>query len=106
MPIMARFPSHDSNSKEANSYRLNGEAAPFVDFASRFQPDGPHGPSQVSDPSVFPRPDQQQPYVLRGRSIAVLHMTRPPDEARSPHGGQPYGGACRGKAASAGLRKE
>jgi hypothetical protein len=36
-------------------YRLNGEAALYADPASRFQPDGPHGPSQVIDPSVFPR---------------------------------------------------
>ena len=34
-------------------YRLGGEAA-FPDPASRFQPEGVHGPSQVVDPSAFP----------------------------------------------------
>src|SRR3954447_484268 len=33
-------------------YRLDGGDA-FPDPASRFQPDGPHGPSQVVDPSPF-----------------------------------------------------
>ncbi len=33
-------------------YRLDGRDA-FPDPASRFQPDGPHGPSQVIDPSIF-----------------------------------------------------
>lgn len=33
-------------------YRLDGGAA-FPDPASRFQPDGPHGPSQVIDPAQF-----------------------------------------------------
>jgi maltooligosyltrehalose trehalohydrolase len=33
-------------------YRLDGREA-FPDPASRFQPDGPHGPSQVIDPSGF-----------------------------------------------------
>src|SRR5690348_758274 len=33
-------------------YRLDGGDA-FPDPASRFQPDGPHGPSQVIDPAQF-----------------------------------------------------
>src|SRR5690349_2471245 len=33
-------------------YRLDGGNA-FPDPASRFQPEGPHGPSQVVDPSQF-----------------------------------------------------
>jgi maltooligosyltrehalose trehalohydrolase len=33
-------------------YELDGEG-PFPDPASRFQPDGPHGPSQVIDPAAF-----------------------------------------------------
>src|SRR4030095_7091575 len=35
-------------------YRLDGEAALSPDPASRFQLHGPHGPSQVIDPGVFP----------------------------------------------------
>src|SRR5688500_11105428 len=34
-------------------YRLDGEAALYPDPASRFQPCGPHGPSQVIDPDIF-----------------------------------------------------
>ena len=33
-------------------FRLDGDRS-FPDPASRFQPDGPHGPSQVIDPSTF-----------------------------------------------------
>src|SRR4051794_11389917 len=33
-------------------YRLDGADA-FPDPASRFQPEGPHGPSEVVDPSQF-----------------------------------------------------
>src|SRR5262245_28090133 len=34
-------------------YHLNGGGRGYPDPASRFQPDGPHGPSQVVDPSAF-----------------------------------------------------
>jgi maltooligosyltrehalose trehalohydrolase len=34
-------------------YRLDGEAALYPDPASRAQPEGPHGPSQVVDPGRF-----------------------------------------------------
>ena len=33
-------------------YRLDGGGA-FPDPASRFQPEGPHGPSQVVDPAAY-----------------------------------------------------
>lgn len=39
-------------------FRLDGEGV-FPDPASRFQPDGPHGPSQVIDPTSFKWTDQQ-----------------------------------------------
>src|SRR5215472_9840402 len=32
-------------------YRLDGESTLYPDPASRFQPEGPHGPSQVVDPA-------------------------------------------------------
>jgi maltooligosyltrehalose trehalohydrolase len=35
------------------SFRLDGEAKLFPDPASRFQPEGPHGPSQIVDPGRF-----------------------------------------------------
>ncbi len=34
-------------------FRLDGGKALYPDPASRFQPDGPHGPSQVIDPDEF-----------------------------------------------------
>jgi maltooligosyltrehalose trehalohydrolase len=34
-------------------YRLAGDDALYPDPASRFQPAGPHGPSQVIDPTTF-----------------------------------------------------
>src|SRR5436189_290590 len=33
-------------------FRLDGRG-PYPDPASRFQPEGPHGPSQVVDPAAF-----------------------------------------------------
>src|SRR5262249_48085116 len=33
-------------------YRLDGDKA-YPDPASRYQPEGPHGPSEVVDPSLF-----------------------------------------------------
>jgi len=38
-------------------YRLDGEAVELSDPASRFLPEGPHGPSEVIDPRVFPWTD-------------------------------------------------
>lgn len=39
-------------------YRLDNDPTPYPDPASRFQPDGPHGASQVVDPGVFRWTDQ------------------------------------------------
>ncbi len=55
--------------------RLDGDAKLFPDPASRFQPDGPHGPSQVVDPSSFAWTDQAWPGVkLRGQVVYELHV--------------------------------
>jgi maltooligosyltrehalose trehalohydrolase len=35
------------------AFRLDGAAQPYPDPASRFQPEGPHGPSEVVDPTAF-----------------------------------------------------
>ncbi|MGE5537731.1 MAG: malto-oligosyltrehalose trehalohydrolase [Gemmatimonas sp.] len=40
-------------------FRLDGGPELLADPASRFQPDGPHGPSQVVDPSAFPWSDAE-----------------------------------------------
>src|SRR4029450_1202361 len=56
-------------------YRLDGEAALSPDPASRFQPHGPHGPSQVIDPGVFPWQDQDWRGVpLEGQGLYEMHL--------------------------------
>ncbi|MHC1789742.1 malto-oligosyltrehalose trehalohydrolase [Solidesulfovibrio sp.] len=55
-------------------YRLGGQDA-FPDPTSRFQPDGPHGPSQVVDPTTFPWRDGQWPGVgIQGQVIYEMHI--------------------------------
>jgi maltooligosyltrehalose trehalohydrolase len=56
-------------------YRLDGEAALYPDPASRFQPQGPHGPSQVIDPGAFPWQDQDWRGVpLEGQVLYEMHV--------------------------------
>jgi maltooligosyltrehalose trehalohydrolase len=56
-------------------FRLDGGEKPFPDPASRFQPDGSHGPSQVVDPAAFRWTDQSWPGVkLRGQVIYEMHV--------------------------------
>ncbi len=51
----------------------NGEA--FPDPASRFQPEGPHGPSEVVDSSAFTWTDQSWPGItLQGQVIYEMHL--------------------------------
>ena len=55
-------------------YRLDG-GSPLPDPASRFQPEGPHGPSQVVDPSAFRWTDRGWKGVaLPGQVIYELHV--------------------------------
>jgi maltooligosyltrehalose trehalohydrolase len=47
----------------------------FPDPASRFQPEGPHGPSQVVDPSEFPWTDHEwEGVTLEGQVIYEIHV--------------------------------
>jgi maltooligosyltrehalose trehalohydrolase len=56
-------------------YRLDGAAELYADPASRFQPHGPHGPSQVIDPEAFQWHDQQWPGMpLAGQVLYELHL--------------------------------
>ncbi len=56
-------------------YRLNGEDLLYPDPASRYQPDGPHGRSQVLDPSKFKWNDQHwKGVVLEGRVLYEMHI--------------------------------
>ncbi len=55
-------------------YRLDGGDA-FPDPASRFQPEGPHGPSQVVDPDAFRWTDAGwQGVELQGQVIYEMHI--------------------------------
>jgi maltooligosyltrehalose trehalohydrolase len=56
-------------------YELDDEPAHYPDPASRFQPDGPHGPSQIIDPHAFPWTDQQWRGATReGQIIYEMHV--------------------------------
>ncbi|QEH37125.1 Malto-oligosyltrehalose trehalohydrolase [Aquisphaera giovannonii] len=61
-------------------YRLDGgDCCP--DPASRFQPDGPHGPSEVVDPGAFAWRDESWPGLrLEGQVLYELHIGTFTDE--------------------------
>ena len=55
-------------------FRLDGGES-FPDPVSRFQPEGPHGPSEVVDPSSFPWSDKDWRGVeLEGQVISEIHI--------------------------------
>ncbi|HEV3148732.1 MAG TPA: malto-oligosyltrehalose trehalohydrolase [Chthoniobacterales bacterium] len=55
-------------------FRVNNAEHFHPDPASRFQPHGPHGPSQVVDPTQFQWTDSEWPGVkLRGQIIYEIH---------------------------------
>ncbi len=57
------------------SYRLDGQRESYPDPASRFQPDGPHGPSQVVDPDKFSWTDSAWRGPAReGQAIYEMHI--------------------------------
>jgi maltooligosyltrehalose trehalohydrolase len=54
-------------------FRIGGEV--YADPASRFQPGGPEGPSQIVDPTAFPWTDRDWPGVkLKGQVIYEMHI--------------------------------
>jgi maltooligosyltrehalose trehalohydrolase len=56
-------------------FRLDGGEQLYPDPASRFQPEGPHGPSEVIDPSAFAWTDTNWPGVpVKGRVIYEMHI--------------------------------
>jgi maltooligosyltrehalose trehalohydrolase len=56
-------------------FRLDGGADPYPDPASRFQPEGPHGPSQIIDPDRFRWTDQSWAGVpLPGQVLYEMHV--------------------------------
>ncbi|HZN44547.1 MAG TPA: alpha-amylase family glycosyl hydrolase, partial [Nitrospiraceae bacterium] len=55
-------------------YRLDGKDS-FPDPCSRFQPEGPHGPSLIVDPAAYQWRDQHWPGVsMHGQVIYELHI--------------------------------
>src|SRR5262245_52511934 len=56
-------------------FRLDGGRDSYPDPASRFQPDGPHGSSQVVDPGTFLWSDQSwRGVALEGQIIYEMHI--------------------------------
>ncbi|MEN6338443.1 MAG: malto-oligosyltrehalose trehalohydrolase [Phycisphaerales bacterium] len=56
-------------------FRLDGRDRLLPDPASRFQPEGPHGPSEVIDPTRFPWTDAPWPGLgLENRIIYEMHI--------------------------------
>jgi maltooligosyltrehalose trehalohydrolase len=56
-------------------FRLDEDDHLYPDPVSRYQPEGPHGPSQVIDPSTFPWSDDGHPGVtLPGQVLYELHV--------------------------------
>jgi maltooligosyltrehalose trehalohydrolase len=56
-------------------YRLDGSQQLLPDPASRFQPDGPHGPSRVIDPGAFAWSDADwRGLTLSGQVFYELHV--------------------------------
>lgn len=56
-------------------FRLNGEGTLFPDPISRFQPEGPHGPSCVVDHKAFPWTDQAWRGIeMPGQILYEMHV--------------------------------
>jgi maltooligosyltrehalose trehalohydrolase len=56
-------------------FQLDDEATLYPDPASRFQPEGPHGPSEVIDPAAFAWSDGGWPGMRpEGRVVYEMHL--------------------------------
>jgi maltooligosyltrehalose trehalohydrolase len=65
----------DARASTRYRYQLDGGTQAYPDPASRFQPEGPHGPSQVVDPASFRWTDAGWPGVARtGQVLYELHV--------------------------------
>ncbi|MGE0128423.1 MAG: malto-oligosyltrehalose trehalohydrolase [Blastocatellales bacterium] len=68
-------PAGDVGDGALYRFRLDGGARLYPDPASRFQPEGPHGPSQVVDPDRFKWTDHDWRGVNpRGQVIYEMHV--------------------------------
>jgi maltooligosyltrehalose trehalohydrolase len=67
--------SGDARAGTRYRYRLDGTGEGFPDPASRFQPEGPHGPSEVVDPGAFSWTDGDWRGVAReGQVLYEMHV--------------------------------
>jgi maltooligosyltrehalose trehalohydrolase len=67
--------SADAGAGSRYRFRLDGEEYLYPDPASRFQPDGPHGPSQVVDATAFQWTDDGWPgVVVAGQVLYEMHV--------------------------------
>src|SRR5262245_54531133 len=56
-------------------FQIDEASEQYPDPASRYQPDGPHGPSEIVDPLIFKWTDDAWPGVkLDGQVIYELHV--------------------------------
>jgi maltooligosyltrehalose trehalohydrolase len=64
-----------AEARNGSLYKIKLDSGSFPDPMSRFQPQGPHGPSQVVDPSLFHWKDQKWTGVSRrGQIIYEMHI--------------------------------
>src|SRR6266498_480559 len=67
--------SGTANAGAGTLYRFRVNNNVYPDPASRFQPDGPHGPSCIVDPAQFRWTDSQWPGIsLKGQIIYEMHV--------------------------------
>ena len=67
--------AHEADAGALYRYHLDGSERGYPDPASRFQPDGPHGPSQVVDPRRIAGPTAHWRGVAReGQVIYEMHV--------------------------------
>ena len=63
------------HAKPGMLYKFQLDSGVFPDPASRFQPEGPHGPSQIVDPASFPWTDSKWSGVPRERQVIYeMHL--------------------------------
>jgi maltooligosyltrehalose trehalohydrolase len=69
------FRGHVQTARAGMLYQFRTDAGSFPDPASRFQPEGPHGPSQIVDPASFQWTDRNWRGVSReGQVIYEMHI--------------------------------
>ena len=79
-PLTAESGGYFSGAANAGSgaryrFRVNGAENFYPDPASRFQPDGPHGPSCIVDPTKFRWSDADWPGLkLKGQIFYEMHI--------------------------------